>query len=209
MIRKKLPLQTAAGLFIIAAVIFLFGCAGITKSRADGKPEGDGAPTTKTTERATFGAGCFWGVEAAFEELPGVIEAVSGYAGGWTEEPSYQQVCSGNTGHAEVVKVEFDPEMITYADLLGTFFSIHDPTRVPPSRQIEGYQYRSIILYHNPEQKRAAEKFLKEVGTKNKNEVRTEIVPLEAFYRAEEYHQNYHSSRSDDGYGGGVFLSCY
>jgi peptide-methionine (S)-S-oxide reductase len=146
-----------------------------------------------TKETATLGGGCFWCLEAVYDELRGVEEVVSGYAGGAVANPSYEQVCSGRTGHAEVVQVTFDPSQISYQELLEVFFTIHDPTT--PNRQGHdiGTQYRSIILYHSPEQRAAAAETLARLeaaGIWNAPIV-TEVVPYTVFYPAEDYHQEY------------------
>ncbi len=138
---------------------------------------------------ATFGAGCFWGVEAAFRRVPGVTDAAVGYMGGNVENPTYEQVCTGRTGHAEVVQVEYDPEQVSYDKLLDVFWAVHDPTQLNRQGPDIGSQYRSVIFYHSPEQQTAATT-AKEVLSKGKNIV-TEISPAPTFYRAEEYHQRY------------------
>ena len=143
---------------------------------------------------ATFGGGCFWGVEAAFRELEGVISVASGYMGGWLKNPTYRQVCSDQTGHAEVVQVEYDTAVILYEQLLELFWEIHDPTTLNRQGPDFGTQYRSVIFYHGPKQKAAAEasrKRLDECGDLDKPVV-TQIVPASIFYRAEEYHQRYY-----------------
>jgi len=163
-------------------------------------------------EYATFGAGCFWHVEATFERLPGVISAVSGYAGGSVRYPSYEMVHEGDTGHAEVVMVEYDPEVISYEKLLQVFWSHHDPTTPNQQGPDVGTQYRSIILFHNETQRKAALKSYQELvelraagkdslSTRgaswlwNRNPIVTQLVPLKAFYRAEDYHQDYYGGK--------------
>jgi peptide-methionine (S)-S-oxide reductase len=148
-------------------------------------------------EMATFAAGCFWGIEAAFGRVPGVIEAVSGYEGGHKENPTYQDVCTDTTGHAEVVQVTFDPEKVSYAQLLDTFWSIHDPTQVNRQGPDYGKQYRTAIFFHSPEQEAAAKKSKQalEAGGKWKRPIATEITPASTFWRAEEYHQKYLEKR--------------
>jgi peptide-methionine (S)-S-oxide reductase len=146
-----------------------------------------------TIEKATFGAGCFWGVEAAFRQIPGVLDAVSGYEGGTLENPTYRDVCSDRTGHAEVVEVSFDPSRVSYARLLDEFFALHDPTT--PNRQGPdvGSQYRSVVFFHSAEQRAAAEaaiRRLSDAGT-FKRPIVTQVVPAQTFYRAEDYHQRY------------------
>ncbi len=145
------------------------------------------------TQLATFGAGCFWGVEEAFRTLPGVIGTTVGYAGGHTKNPSYQDVCRHDTGHAEVTQVEYDPNQISYETLLEKFWSIHNPTTLNRQGPDVGSQYRSVIFTHNAEQQTAAEKskgMMKKSG-KFKNLIVTEILPAPEFYRAEECHQKY------------------
>jgi peptide-methionine (S)-S-oxide reductase len=145
------------------------------------------------TEKATFAAGCFWGVEHTFREIEGVSDAVSGYTGGTAENPTYKQVCTGSTGHAEVVQVTYDPSVISYRDLLDVFFTIHDPTTLNRQGADVGTQYRSVILYHSPEQKQTAEEVIHATGASGiwHAPIVTQVEPLEAFYPAEGYHQNY------------------
>jgi peptide-methionine (S)-S-oxide reductase len=152
------------------------------------------------TEVATVGGGCFWCLDAAYRQIEGVRDVLSGYAGGRRPNPTYEQVCTGATGHAEVVQVSFDPALISYADILDVFWSIHDPTT--PNRQGAdvGSQYRSIILYHDQEQKAIAERSREAVQKLWPQPVVTEIVPLETFYPAEEYHQNYYALHPERGY---------
>ena len=142
-------------------------------------------------EKATFGAGCFWGVEEAFRKVEGVVDVVVGYAGGHTENPTYGDVCSGTTGHAEVAEVEYDPSKVSYEKLLEVFWENHDPTT--PNRQGPdvGTQYRSAIFFHNPEQEAAARASKEEAQTRFKDPIVTEITSGSEFYRAEEYHQRY------------------
>lgn len=144
-------------------------------------------------EVATLGGGCFWCLEAVFDELEGVLDVVSGYSGGHVARPTYEQVCSGATGHAEVVQITFDPRRIGFRDLLDVFFTIHDPTT--PNRQGPdvGTQYRSAIFYHSPQQKAAAEQTIAEFEARRvwERPIVTEVAPFEAFYPAEDYHQEY------------------
>jgi peptide-methionine (S)-S-oxide reductase len=148
-------------------------------------------------EIATFGAGCFWGIEAAFRRVPGVLDATVGYSGGRTENPSYQDVCTDTTGHAEVVQVTFDPEKLSYDQLLNTFWTIHDPTQVNRQGPDYGKQYRTAIFFHTPEQEAAAKKSKQalEANGKLRRPVATEITPAGPFWRAEEYHQRYLEKR--------------
>jgi peptide-methionine (S)-S-oxide reductase len=142
---------------------------------------------------ATLGGGCFWCLEAVFKDLRGVESVVSGYAGGQVDHPTYEQVCGGRTGHAEVVQVTFDPSVVTFRDLLDVFFTIHDPTTKDRQGADVGPQYRSIILHHNPEQKAAAERAIAELNEQGiwRAPIVTEVVPLEKFYPGEAYHQDY------------------
>lgn len=148
-------------------------------------------------EKATFGAGCFWGVEAAFRELPGVVDAAVGYLGGTLKDPTYHDVCTDTTGHAEVVEVTYDPQQLSYERLLELFWSIHNPTTLNRQGPDVGTQYRSAIFYHTPEQKAAAEKSKQELGASGRfaRPIVTEITPASEFYRAEEYHQQYLAKR--------------
>ncbi len=142
-------------------------------------------------EKATFGAGCFWCVEAVFERLDGVQSVVAGYAGGTTPNPSYEQVCTGTTGHAEVAQITYDPKKISYEKLLEVFWDAHDPTTMNRQGADHGTQYRSVIFTHDDKQKAAAEKSRSEAGKNFKDPIVTEIKPLTVFYEAENYHQDY------------------
>jgi methionine-S-sulfoxide reductase len=142
-------------------------------------------------QRATFAAGCFWGVEASFREIEGVVRTSVGYTGGTSADPSYEQVCAGATGHAEAVDVWFDPELVSYDDLLSTFWSIHDPTTRNRQGWDIGSQYRSAIFFHDAEQERAAIASRDERQGSLRRPIVTEIVPATEFYDAEEYHQRY------------------
>ena len=155
---------------------------------------------TNQTETATFGGGCFWCMEAVFQRIPGVKSSTSGYAGGHIANPTYEEVCSGDTGHAEVVQIVFDPTVISYEKLLGYFWEFHDPTTLNRQGNDVGTQYRSIILYNSPAQKAAAEKSKAEAQKKFSDPIVTEIVPLTAFYKAENYHQDYYNNNSGQPY---------
>lgn len=155
---------------------------------------------TNTTELATFGGGCFWCTEALFQMLPGVKSVASGYAGGKTENPTYKEICQGDTGHAEVIQIEFDPAKTSYEKVIETFWEAHDPTTLNRQGNDHGTQYRSIILYHSAAQKDIAEKS-KTAAQKNfTDKIVTEIAPLKKFYKAEGYHQNYYRANPDQGY---------
>jgi peptide-methionine (S)-S-oxide reductase len=154
------------------------------------------------TETATVGGGCFWCTEAAFKELDGVHGVTSGYAGGHVEDPTYREVCSGNTGHAEVVQVEYDPEALSYEEILEIFFTVHDPTQLNRQGPDVGSQYRSIVLAHDDEQLDLAERYVEALDEEGgyDDEVVTEVEPLETFYRAEEKHQDYFEKNPKDAY---------
>ena len=152
------------------------------------------------TEIADFGGGCFWCMEAVFERLPGVISVTSGFAGGTTENPTYQEVCTETTGHAEVTEIEFDPAKISYDKLLEVFWQAHDPTTLNRQGGDEGTSYRSIILYRSEKQKLEAEKSKLAAQENFKHPIVTEIVPLKKFYKAEDYHQQYFDNNSNAPY---------
>ena len=156
----------------------------------------------KELETATFGAGCFWCVEAVFQDLKGVQRVVSGYEGGDVPNPTYREVCGGDTGHAEVVQVVFDPEVISFEDLLYVFWRTHDPTTLNRQGADTGTQYRSAVFYHSDAQKEAAEKSKAETDASDlyRNPIVTEIAPTSEFYEAEGYHQNYYKQNPNQGY---------
>ncbi len=158
------------------------------------------APAAATPVSAYFGGGCFWCLEAYFETLPGVVAVVSGYAGGRTAQPTYREVCTGTTGHAEVVRIDFDPAQTSYDALLVKFWLVHDPTSLNRQGPDEGPQYRSIILYADEAQRRAAEQARDNLQQRLADRVVTEIVPLGKFFEAEEYHQDYYRRNPGQGY---------
>jgi peptide-methionine (S)-S-oxide reductase len=153
-------------------------------------------------EVATLGAGCFWCVEAAFMQLNGVESAKSGYSGGHIKNPSYKEVCNGNTGHAEVVQIKFDPAIISFAEILEVFFTVHDPTQLNRQGNDIGTQYRSAVFFHSEEQKQIALKAIEAANETHTwaNPVVTEVTAFEAFYPAEEYHDNYYNLHTDQPY---------
>ncbi len=156
----------------------------------------------KNTETATLGAGCFWCVEAVFDDLKGVESVESGYSGGHTENPTYQQVCSETTGHAEVAQINFDPQQISFKEILQVFFAVHDPTTLNRQGNDVGSSYRSAIFYHDENQKKIAEEVIKEVtaeGVYDKPIV-TEVTPFDKFYIAENYHQEYFANNPNQPY---------
>jgi peptide-methionine (S)-S-oxide reductase len=153
-------------------------------------------------EKATLGGGCFWCTEAVFQEINGVIEVVSGYSGGHIENPTYQQITTGRTGHAEVVQVTFNPGVVSYREILEIFFTMHDPTSLNRQGADVGPQYRSVIFYHNEEQKRIAEDFIQEMNETNifNLPIVTQLEPLKEFYEAEDYHKNYYKRNKNQVY---------
>jgi peptide-methionine (S)-S-oxide reductase len=186
----------------IAAIAALVLMGSMTAVRADDGPQTANAKETKRMETITLGGGCFWCVEAVFQELKGVSRVVSGYAGGTVPNPTYEQVCSGRTGHAEVAQITFDPSVVSLPEVLEVFWKTHDPTTLNRQGNDVGTQYRSVILYANPAQKETAEAYRKkldESGAFNQPIVTT-IEPLTTFYPAEKYHQNYYRTNPNQGY---------
>ena len=153
-------------------------------------------------ELATLGGGCFWCVEAVFSELRGIEKVESGYSGGTVLYPSYEEVCTGDTSHAEVVQLSFDPTVISYREILDVFFSVHDPTTLNRQGPDVGTQYRSVIFFHNPEQKLAAEDVIKHIQQSGiwDDQIVTRVEPYKAFYKAEDYHQQYFKSNPNQSY---------
>ena len=175
-----------------ALVVFFSLITAMTASAAS-------KPASKT-EFATVGGGCFWCMEAVFQHVPGVLHSVSGYSGGQTENPTYEDICGHGTGHAEVVQLEFDPAVISYEKLLEIFFEAHDPTTLNRQGADEGDQYRSVIFYHNAEQQQAAGRAKLAAQAHNEDPIVTQIVPLVKFWRAEDYHQDYFNQHPNQGY---------
>lgn len=184
----------------LAYTIALISCA---KTNAQKTQSVDNFNTANMNiETATFGNGCFWCTEAIFQDLEGVESAVSGYSGGQVENPTYEQVCSGKTGHAEVLQIKYDPAKISYEELLKVFWETHDPTTLNRQGNDVGTQYRSAIFYHDDKQKELAEKYKAQLAASGtwKDPIVTEIVPFEKFYSAEKYHQNYYKENPNQGY---------
>ncbi|MFV0269225.1 MAG: peptide-methionine (S)-S-oxide reductase MsrA [Draconibacterium sp.] len=156
----------------------------------------------KELEKATLGGGCFWCTEAVYLELKGVVDVKPGYSGGHVKNPGYKEVCAGTTGHAEAVQITFDPEVVSYSQLLEVFFATHDPTTLNRQGNDVGTQYRSVIFYHNPQQKETAEKVIRLLEEEKVYEqpVVTEITAYDTFYVAEDYHQNYYARNKSQGY---------
>lgn len=159
-------------------------------------------PMNNEPQVATFGAGCFWCTEAVFLNVKGVTKVVSGYEGGKVKNPSYREVCTGETGHAEVTQITYDPSIVSFEDLLEVFWNTHDPTTLNRQGADEGTQYRSVVFYQNEEQKKIAEAYKKQLEASHvyKNPIVTEITPASAFYPAEDYHQNYYELNPNAGY---------
>lgn len=159
-------------------------------------------PTGAKTDTATFGTGCFWCTEAVFQELQGVIKVTSGYMGGHKANPSYEEVCTGTTGHAECLQIVYDPSVITFDELLEVFWESHDPTQLNRQGNDVGTQYRSAIFYHNAEQKEKAEHYKTQLNKENaySKPIVTEVTPSSAFYAAEDYHQNYYNTHGSQPY---------
>lgn len=157
---------------------------------------------SEKTDTATFGAGCFWCVEAVFQQLKGVEKVVSGYSGGARDNPTYDQVCSGATGHAEVIQVIYNPEVVSYKELLEVFWTVHDPTTLNRQGADVGTQYRSVIYYHSDEQKQLAEHYKKELDASRSfsSPIVTEISPFTKFFSAEKYHQDYYNNNKNQPY---------
>jgi peptide-methionine (S)-S-oxide reductase len=161
---------------------------------------GDTTTETQTrTEKATFGAGCFWQVEETFRNLPGVVDTAVGYEGGKVDNPTYEQVCSGTTGHVEVCQVTFDPSKVSYEDLVTKYFEIHDPTQLNRQGPDVGYQYRSVIFAQSDEQAEIARRVIERTQQRFRDPIVTEVTPAKPFWRAEEYHQCYLEKRQSGG----------
>lgn len=173
--------------------LLLVGCGAEPGARSDSptSPQPLANVMTNQREKATFGAGCFWGVEHIYRQIPGVIEAYSGYAGGATERPTYRDICTGTTGHAEVVEVTFDPSKVTYARLAEVFFKMHDPTTLNRQGPDVGTQYRSVIFYHNESQRLEAERAKAAAQPRFRSPIVTTVEPAPVFWMAEAYHQRY------------------
>jgi peptide-methionine (S)-S-oxide reductase len=182
---------------IFTRMLFLAFLAGVSSMFAE---EMNDTKSSSHMETAVFGGGCFWCLDAQFKLVNGVKSVVSGYAGGTTKNPSYEQVCTETTGHAEVIQVEFDPGVVTYADLLRKFFHAHDPTTLNRQGADVGASYRSIILYSDANQKKVAEEIKNEAQKVWPDPIVTEVAPLQAFYKAEDYHQDYFAKNPTQGY---------
>jgi len=190
-------------LFAAMSVVTFGGCDNkSTEKQSESKSATGGIINMENLQKATFGSGCFWCTEAIFERLNGVIKVESGYSGGKVENPSYEEVCTGKTGHAEVTQITYDPSIITYDELLEVFWKTHDPTTLNRQGNDVGPQYRSVIFYHNDEQKQLAEKYKSELDKSGAwdNPIVTEISPLTNYFPAENYHQDYYNNNLNQGY---------
>ena len=192
---------------IIGLIIFLtsvtgYSCKEVKSTKIESEKSEMDSTQDMNLEKATFGGGCFWCTEAIYERVEGVHSVVSGYAGGTVKNPTYKQVCDGTTGHAEVTQITYDPKDVSYDELLEIFFKTHDPTTLNRQGADVGTQYRSVIFYHNDEQKQKAEYYKSELNKSGAwdNPVVTEISPLINFYSAEDYHQDYYANNPNQGY---------
>ncbi len=198
-----MKLKSVLTMTYLISLIFLFlNCSFISKTEQKiPNKQITKSQMSEKTDTAIFGAGCFWCVEAIFQRLKGVESIESGYTGGTVENPSYKQVCTGETGHAEVAKIIFNPDIISFNDLLEVFWTTHDPTTLNQQGADIGTQYRSAVFYLNDEQKMQAEKSKSEIATQIwDGTIVTEITPLKKFYKAEDYHQNYFNQNSEQSY---------
>jgi peptide-methionine (S)-S-oxide reductase len=185
---------------LIAAVVIVSTAIGCTaKTQTRNSMSTAFSKISENIDTATFGTGCFWCTEALFEQLNGVVKVTSGYSGGQVPNPTYKQVCTGETGHAECVQVQYEPNKITYDELLEVFWQVHDPTTLNRQGADVGTQYRSAIFYHTPEQKQKAEHYKAELDKSGafKNPIVTEIAPATTFYTAEDYHQEYYENNKN------------
>ena len=187
---------------IVCSMVTLLSCAQRENPKKVMSDNTTTIPAGIKTDTATFGTGCFWCTEAVFQQLEGVLKATSGYSGGHVANPTYKDVCTGETGHAECLQIVYDPTKITYDELLQAFWEVHDPTTLNKQGNDVGTQYRSAIFYNNDEQKQKAEKYKAELDKSGAwaNPIVTEIVPAQTFYKAEDYHQNYYNDNGSQPY---------
>ena len=197
-------MMTKTLLFSLFASVCLFSCAQNRQEKTISQRTKPAQMTANpaNTALATFGNGCFWCTEAIFQQVDGVISVVSGYAGGTVDNPTYKQVCTGNTGHAEVLQIAYDPAKVTYDELLEVFWMTHDPTTLNRQGNDVGTQYRSVVFYHDEEQRKLAETYKQklEAAKAFDRPIVTEISPLTKFYAAEDYHQNYYNQNGEQPY---------
>lgn len=195
-------MKTLSIIVIFISGLFLTGCSDIKPGNQTNEGNYMEEIQSDNLEPATFGSGCFWCTEAIFERVKGVKKVISGYSGGTVENPTYKEVCTGNTGHAEVTQLSFDPNVVSYDELLEIFWKTHDPTTLNRQGADVGTQYRSAVFYHNEKQKEKAEHYKKELEKAEifDDPIVTEIVPFEKFYEAENYHQDYYANNPSQGY---------
>lgn len=191
-----------SSIILLCSMATIYSCAQKENPKKNMSDNSTSLSANVKTDTATFGTGCFWCTEAVFQQLEGVLKATSGYSGGHVENPTYKEVCTGETGHAECLEIVYDPTKITYDDLLQVFWQVHDPTTLNKQGNDVGTQYRSAIFYHNREQKEKAEKYKAELDKSGawENPIVTEIVPAAPFYKAEDYHQNYYNDNGSQPY---------
>jgi peptide-methionine (S)-S-oxide reductase len=204
---KTLTKKFKVAVTTVSAIFFMTACGqsnqpAVKKMETKNDSDKTVKASTSNIDTATFGAGCFWCVEAVFQRLNGVLSVESGYSGGTVKNPSYREVCNGTTGHAEVARITFDKTKITFDELLEVFWKTHDPTTLNYQGNDHGTQYRSAIFYHNEEQKKLAEKYKEEINKSGAYDkpIVTEISPAKEFYKAEDYHQNYYNQNGSEGY---------
>lgn len=187
---------------MVSTCLSILALPGVTHSLSNTTQAETMSNDKENIRKATFGGGCFWCVEAVFQRIEGVDTVLSGYSGGQIKNPSYREVSSGRTGHAEVVQISYDANKISYDDLLKIFFKTHDPTQLNRQGPDVGPQYRSAIFYHDQEQKKKAEYYINQLDKENvfDDSIKTEVSPFEAFYKAEDYHQNFYNNNSNQGY---------
>lgn len=196
-----ITIKRCASICFMVMAFFAGACSQNNKTAAQKKKNNMNEDTSRL-QTATFGAGCFWCVEAVFQNLEGVVKVESGYSGGSIKNPTYREVCSGMTGHAEVCQITYDPKKISYDELLEVFWKTHDPTTLNYQGNDHGTQYRSVVFYHNDDQKQRAEYYKKKLNEEKAypNPVVTEISAYSAFYKAEDYHQNYYNENGNEPY---------
>ncbi len=197
-------MKEQSGLIVSVFIIFLSAITANISAKDSSTMDAQNATNSggQNTERITLGGGCFWCLEPIFEVLKGVRQVDAGYSGGHVTNPTYQQVCTGNTGHAEVVQVQFDPDVITLEQILKIFFTVHDPTQLNRQGPDVGTQYRSAVLYRDEQQKKATEKVIQEIEKAGiwDGSIVTEVTPFDEFYMAEQYHQEYYAKNPNQGY---------
>ena len=194
------PDATSFAKLFLQGSLFCFLTLATLLVRADPQEQRSAGPVTNADEMATFSGGCFWCMDAVFERVPGVKSVTSGFSGGTVANPTYEQVCTGTTGHVETTQIEFNPAKVSYDRLLDIFWQAHDPTTLNRQGADEGTQYRSVIFYRDKKQKLLAEKSMLEAQKHFGHPIVTEIVPFKAFYKAEDYHQEYYDNNPDQGY---------